>query len=151
MKNTIIEPPLVENRSDQRAAVAFAVQARKVLCQRYQDEFTLTTTASGAYEAIYTSETIPDDSAWEFDALILGRATAGGAARARYEFAGLVYRESGGAATLEGGAFTVLVAIESVAGFNAQLSVTGNTVSVDVRDDGVRTMDWRALVMVREV
>ncbi len=117
--------------------------------QRYQGHFSLETAATGVFATIWDSGAMPDNSAWEVDAYIVGRASAGGAARARYKLVGLFYREAAGAATQEG-ATLALVSMESVAGFNAQFAVSGNTVLLQVTDDGVRTMDWVALIHLRE-
>ncbi len=116
--------------------------------QRYSTAQSLTTSASGAYAAIWTDD-IPDNSSWIVEAHVVGRATAGGAARAGYKIAALFYREGGGA--VQQGATTVIMSAESVAAFDARFAVSGNAVTVQVLDDGVRTMAWVAIIQVQEV
>ena len=116
--------------------------------QRYSKSFTLTTAATGVNTTIWSDE-IPDNTSWTVEFQVLGRATAGGAARAVYRKIGLFYRE-GGAAVQEG-ATTTVSAITSIGGFLASLGVSGNNVRVQVLDDGVRTVLWEALIWVQEV
>jgi len=116
--------------------------------QRYSKTFTLTTAATGAVTTIWSDE-IPDNTSWTVEFQVLGRATAGGAARAVYRKMGLFYREGGGA--VQEGAVTTIAAITSVGGFLAALGVSGNDVRVQVLDDAVRTVSWQALIWVQEV
>lgn len=116
---------------------------------RYAAAFPLTTAATGTYTAIWTDE-IPDNSSWFVEAMVVGRATAGGAARAGYRFQGLFYREGGGAVQ-EGATAVIVPPIESVVAFDARFAVSGNDVLVQVLDDGARTVAWQAIIAVQEV
>lgn len=156
MRNSV--PAVVSNRKVNEGNVGswandemgpLAKELRAFANQRYQAQFALTTAATGTFATIWASDAMPDNSVWEVDVYVVGRASSGGAARARYKLAGLFFREVASVATQEG-ATLALVTLESVAGFDAQLTVSANTVLCQVRDDGVRTMDWMALVHVRE-
>lgn len=116
---------------------------------RYTTVKNLSTAATGAYTTIWTDE-IPDNSSWEVEVRVLARATAGGAARASYNFRGLFYREGAGAAQEGALAFDV-PPIESIAAFDATFLVSGNSIAVQVLDDGARTVRWQAIVSVQEV
>lgn len=122
-------------------------QLRDFANQREHAQAILTTHASGATETIW-SEDMPDTVSWNCRAIVTGRATAGGSARVTYEIAGLFYRD-GGALTQQGATAT-LVAISSVVGFFVQFSISANTLRVQVLDDGLRTMNWTAVVIVQE-
>lgn len=130
-------------------------QARTALNSRELTKKTLTTAATGVLTTIFSEElpftgALAVSGAWAVDAHILGRATAGGAAHARYELSGLFWREAGGAMAQEG-ATVVLVAIESIGALDATLSASANSVIVQVKDDGVRTVAWSCVVEIAEV
>lgn len=115
--------------------------------QREHATAKVTTVATGAYTVIW-SEAFPDTTAWYVTAIVSGRATAGGIARAAYEFSGLFYSE--GALTQEG-ATASRFSVSSVAFFNARFNIAGQNLQVQVLDDGVRAMNWTAVVIVQEV
>ncbi len=108
----------------------------------------LTTYASGVLETVWTSDEMPGGVAWEVDAYVLG-VSADHTKAARYVLSGL-FRRAGGDA-IQVGATTVQVSVESVAGFDAALDVSGGSVITQVQDDGAETMSWSALMYVREV
>lgn len=116
--------------------------------QRYSALKLLTTAGTGVYTTAW-SDDMPDNSSWIVELHVVGRATAGGAARAGYKLSGLFYREAGGVATQQG-ATTSLMAIESVAAFDARFAVSANGVLAQVLDDGARTMAWSVVVNVQE-
>lgn len=149
MKNTVQAAALKEGRSADREWIEVINGAKKALDQRYEATFLLTTVHTGVMTTIWASDDMPLSSAWEIQAVILCRASAGGTARARYVIEGLFYRDAGVA--VQEGATLAAVTIESVAAFDVQFAVSGNGVLVQVQDDAVRTVDWSAMVKVREV
>lgn len=149
MKNTVQAAAVKEGRSDDREWADLINGAKKALDQRYEATFTKRTTASGVMETIWASDDMPLNSAWEIQATILGRASAGGTARARYVLEGLFYRDAAGSA--QEGATLASVTIESVAAFGVQFATSGNGVILQVQDDGVRTVSWSAMIKIREV
>lgn len=116
--------------------------------QREHAQSTIQTAHTGVYTTIWT-EALPENAAWSVSAHVVARAVAGGAARAMYQIAGLFFREAGGAVVQEG-ATSVLVAIASIGGFNAQFAISGNDLRVQVLDDAVRTVNWTAVAVVAE-
>ena len=149
MKNTVDASALKEGRSDEREQVSLANASKRALDQRYEATFTVTTAATGVATTIWNSDDMPINSAWEVQATVLGRASAGGGARGRYVVEGLFYRDAG--AAVQEGATLLVVAIESVAALDVQFAVLGNAVTLTVQDDGVRTVDWSAMIKLREV
>jgi hypothetical protein len=131
-----------------REAVPMLGRLRKFANQREQIQVVLATNSTGVFTTIW-AETMSDNVSWAVDAHIIARATSGGAARARYEIAGLFFREAGGAATQFGATVTVL-AIESAAGFDVQFTLGGNDLVLQVQDDAAHTVDWSAVVVVSE-
>jgi hypothetical protein len=122
-------------------------QLRSFANQREHTKTTLTTAATGVYTTIW-SEAAPDGAAWYATAFIVGRATVGGNARAAYELRGLFYRDSG--ALTQEGATSVTFSAESVAAFDTRFNITSNTLTVQVLDDAVHTMDWTCVVVIEE-
>lgn len=108
----------------------------------------VTTNATGAYVTAW-SEDVPDQVTWLVTASVAARAVSGGSARAGYVFAGAFYRD-GGALTQQG-ITASLFSAESVLAFDARFNILGNTLQVQVLDDGARTVDWQAVVTVQEV
>lgn len=150
MKATCDQPELAELRDKEKQAFRLVNQLRRFANLTYTSRFLLDTAATGAVTPAWTSDTVPEGVTWAVTADVIGIATAGGAGRAWYELRGLFYRNVGGALTQES-VTAVSLSIETPAGFDASLSVSGNTVLANVRDDGVRTVSWSVLIQAREV
>lgn len=152
MRNTVPSPQFQEKRSDETERASLVNDCKKALDYRYIVRLLMTTAGTGTYTSFRATPwgEMPDDSAWSFDAYVLGRAVSGGAARALYHLEALFYRESGAGVVQEGATVTV-ASLESVAAFDARFLASGNGVSVQVLDDGVRTMDWTLVAQVSEV
>jgi hypothetical protein len=116
-----------------------------------QVRVTVTTAATGAFAVIWTSEDMAPGSVWSMDYHIVARATAGLAARARYDQAALFYREIGGATSQQGASGVITSSIESIIAWTNRFRVVGNAIVIEVLDDGVCTVNWDAFIEVREV
>ncbi|WP_372809442.1 hypothetical protein [Litorivivens sp.] len=99
---------------------------------------TLQTT--GATPSTVWSLTLPDESAFTVTTEITAK-QANSSHRASYRLAALVYRDAGGAATIQG-TTQRLIDIESNASWNADIVVSGNDVIVQVTGVAATTIDW---------
>jgi hypothetical protein len=127
-----------------REAMPFLAQARAAANQEYNAAFEVRTAATGTFTSIWTSDSIQTNRALLVEARIVGRATVAG--RAAYILRGLFSNEAGVVA--QQGTTQVDYSEESVAGFDARFLVSGQTIALQVRDDGLLTVDWLALVKV---
>ncbi len=148
---TVSEPEIRESRSSDAEIYRLANATRAAANMVSRVRVTTTTVHTGVFTTIWTSAEMPEGSAWAIDYAIVWRTTAGVAGRGRYDQNALFYREPAGAATQQGATGTVAPAIESIAAFSAQFAIVGNTIVVQVLDDGVSTADWDAFIEVREV
>jgi len=151
MDNTVRTPvspraPTEDNLLDwvQREAVRFMQEQRAKSNQRYHDTFEYAGAGTGAFETAWTSSAMPSNSAWEVDVLVIGISADGNAAR--YKFSGLFKRTTGDAS--QSGATHVITPIEDVAAWDADFSVSGQTVLVQVKSD--RAVSWSVMPQVRE-
>lgn len=151
MFQTVATPDLKEARSDDKEKTQLANALRRAVNMTSRARAALTTEALGVFTTIWLSEDMPTGSVWSVDYHIVARTIAGVAGRARYDQAALFYREPAGSTTQQGATQTISPAIESIAAFSAQFLVSGNAIAVQVLDDGVSTVDWDALIEVREV
>lgn len=89
------------------------------------------------------SAVVPRNSSWTITATVTGRGTTGGASLMVIfgveDFAGTT-------TVIGGGTWTALFTQFDVAGMDAQLLLSGNTVTLEVIDDGVQPMNWRAFI-----
>ncbi len=106
--------------------------------------FTLSTAATATFTNIWTSDPMPTNSAWFVEARVLTFASAGAAQRCAYIRHGLFYNDAGTVA--QQGTTTATYSEESAAGADVQLVVDGQTVTLDVKDDGTSTFWWVAVV-----
>ena len=121
----------------------------------YTGSFTITTTGAGQTTtgtplAIFTSPALLDNSSYWVEAWVTARDTAGGQ-RALYLRQACVYRQGGGAATLLGGTPLAPVTVEPVAGWDADITVTGNTFTVTVTGAAATTLNWVCTVRYQGV
>jgi hypothetical protein len=105
---------------------------------------TQTTTATTT--SLYTLA-IPDNSMAAIDVVVIARATAS-ADRAYYTIRAGVYRNAAGAATILGS--VVQTSTESVAGWDATITVSGNNAIVSVTSTAV-TINWACNVRYQAV
>ncbi len=106
--------------------------------------FTLTTAASGAFTNIWTSDPVPTDTTWGVRVRVVGHSTAGAAQTADYGRVATFRNTAGTVAQV--GATQSLWSIETAAAMDVRVQVSGQTIQVDVRDDGVSTVAWKAYV-----
>lgn len=124
----------------------FLREARDAANAEYHSTRTVSTAATGTYTNIWTSDSMPTDSAWDVRCVVLARATAGAAQRASYEICGLFYNVAG--TVSQQGTSTLTYEEESAAGMNVRLQVSGQTVQLDVLDDGISTIAWVARIHI---
>lgn len=148
---TVSYADLKENRSEDKEKTQFANAVKRAVNMVSRVRVTLATAATGTYTAAWTSEDMPEGSAWAIDAHVVARATSGPAGRNRYDQGALFYRQSGGAATQQGATVALSPTIASIAGANVQFAIVGNAIAFRVADDGASHMDWDAFIEGREV
>jgi hypothetical protein len=102
----------------------------------------------GAYHVI-ASIPILDDSAMLIEATAVARRTDA-ADRAGYSRKAIVYREAGGAATLQGTIDTPLTR-ESNTQWNVTIGVNGNNAEIRVRGAAASTVNWNVCWVLSEV
>lgn len=129
-----------------REAIPLLRQLRARANDVYHAVFELSTAASGAFATIWTSDAMPTDSAWFVEVRVIGRASAGTDQRTAYVARGTFYNDSGTVA--QQGSTSSDYAEESAAGCDLRFAVSGQTVTFDVKDDGVSTYSWLAFVSV---
>lgn len=150
MKATVEQSDWKPGRSSDEELSRLTGQMRGAMNARYSaGPFTLTTAATATLATIWTSDDIPTNAAWEVDALVVG-ISSDGLQAARYHLSALFRRASGGSIA-QVGATSAVVSIEDAAGFNAAFTTSGNAVLLQVRDDGVSTMNWSAHIEGRRV
>lgn len=125
----------------------FLQQARTALNDEYRVRKTLITASTNTYTTVWTSDAMPLSSAWSVDARVTGHATTNMPNDGRSDISGLFYRQSGNAA--QSGATTTTVALLP-AGYGVQFAVSGQSVLVQVKDDGAHSVTWAAHVYIRE-
>jgi hypothetical protein len=147
MNPTVSAQPLREERSSDREKVNLVNGLRTAANLTTRIRPTLTTTGTGVFTLLWQSEEIPEGVAWTIEVLIVGR---GLGARCQFGATALYYREPAGVATLQG-AVTMFTNITSDGALSASFGLIGNTATISVLDNGVITMNWDALVEIREV
>lgn len=116
---------------------------------RYVGYFSHTTEGTATFETAWTSDTVPGSATWEVDARIVARATDGSSAL--YWVTGLFKRVSSAALAQVGSTASVVTAIEDVAGWDVQLTTSGNAVILQVKGDAARTVKWAVMPSLREL
>lgn len=103
-------------------------------------------TTSNATQTPLWSFTLADNTVYWFEANVAARRTAGGATadRAGYRLFCCVFREAAGGATLVG--TVVQDARESVVGWDATFTVSGNDLRLSVTGEASRTIQWAATI-----
>lgn len=151
MRNTVRIPLSERDIKDPAAAVdalnkeirPILRQVRDALNQTTDECPSLETAATGTFTTIWSTPDLRTDSAIQLEALVLGRApsqTCGYVVRAlAYNRAGLVGFQ---------GASTTDFSAESAAACDVQFAISGQTVVLQVKDDGANTYQWRARVSV---
>jgi len=126
-----------------RELLPLLIQLREALNIRYIAPFEITTSGTGAWTTIYTSDDIPVGQDWLVEAEIRAKATG---ARSAWIIRGLFYNDG---TTAQSGS-TVLEYEQNLSTFDVRFSVVGNHITVDVKDNGVLSVDWLCIVTLRE-
>lgn len=141
MKFPVTKPKLTEKRSDERNVFELVNQLRDLAGLRAQVRVRGNTPGDGSYVTIW-SDVFPEGS-YHLDVTVIGRGTSGGAWYS--EQAGI--QNFGGVLSAIGGmAFTDFR--EDAAAMDERLILDGETVALQVRDDGVQAMSWTAFISV---
>lgn len=148
---TVSQQPLRQDRSSPKETTDLANATRRGVNMISRARVTFTTAATGVFTTVWTSEEMPEGSAWALDYHIVCRTTAGTPGRCRYDQDALFFREVGGVATQQGATGTISPAIESIVAASAQFLVVGNTIAIQVLDDGLSTFNWDVMIEGREV
>ena len=132
---------LIEGRSNEKEVFKTVNKLRDQSLLRYENKATGATLGAGAYVTLW-SATVPRNSSWHITATTVGRGTTGGAAYEQsvgvQNFAGVV--------TVIGGTEQVTFIREDNAAMDATFSLTGDVISLTVRDDAVQPMTWNTWV-----
>lgn len=150
MPKTIEAGALNEGRSKEREVYQLVNKLRDFANTPFLIKADLDTAATGVLTALWTSAEVPEGAVWRVAAVIIGRATASGPAVVTADIYALFYRQSGGSLTQQDVTYSASTPIATVAGTDADIVVSGNTVVVKVQDDGVRPYSWSAIVTVME-
>lgn len=142
MKRSITYAPLIEKKSDERN-VREVVNQLQQLASNWTQQVRVrgATAGDGTYVSLWT-DTMPVGS-YFLSATVLGRGTTGGAWYRVWE--GL--QNFAGTVTVIGGSANVIQK-EDAAAMDAKFTVTGTSVSLQVRDDAAQGMTWVAIVEV---
>lgn len=103
----------------------------------------LDTAGTAVFTNIWTSESMPTDSTWLTEVRITGTSATQHCA---YVLRGVFGNTAGAVAQV--GTTSIEYAEESAAGLDVQLVVSGQTVTLDVKDDGAGTFVWVAVIRV---
>lgn len=133
---------LQENRSSEKETVTAIMKLRDQALLRFETNVTGATTGNGAFVTLW-SATVPKNSTWNVTASVTGRGTTGGAA---YALAGGVQDFAGVASVIGGGFPGITIIGEDAVAMNAKWDLTGSVLSLQVRDDAVQPMAWKAFV-----
>lgn len=105
-------------------------------------------TVGAATNTLWTSPALLDNSSHWVEVWVTVRDTASGS-RAMYQRQACIFRQAGGAATILTGVLAP-VTVESVAGWDADIDVTGNTFRVRVTSTAL-TLNWAASIRYQAV
>lgn len=133
---------LTEGRSKEKETFIVVNKLRTQALLRGEFATDLKTTGNGVFATLW-SATIPDRSTWTVQATITGRGTTGGAS---YVLVTSPQNYAGAVSIVGGGTWSVLYAAEDAAAMDAQLVLNGDVLELNVQDDGVQPMTWRAFV-----
>ena len=150
MPKTIDAGALAEHRSKEREVFGLANKLRDFANHTFRLRSSIDTAATGVLSTIWTSPEMPEKAVWRVSAQIVGRATSGGAAVVTADIYALFYRELAGSVTQEDVTYSASTPIATVAGTDADIVISGETILVQVQDDGTREFSWTAVVSVLE-
>lgn len=133
-------PPINLAKATQAERDKLLIQLQRQNSLRSPVEASVSTPGNGAYAVLWFGEA--PLGTWLVEASMAGNGTTGSAI---YQLVAGV-RTVGGVSTLVGGGYTTLVAAEDGAAMDARFVLTAGVLYLQVRDDGVQPMDWRAVV-----
>jgi len=148
---TVQQPEIKDGVSSDKEKIKLANALRRATNMVSQSRVQLTTAATATYTAIWTSDEMPEGSVWSIEAYVFYRAAAGASSCARYWRTALFFRDPAGVVTQLGATGNVATPIFAIVAFDARFAIVGNTIGVQVLDDGAATADWDATITAREV
>ena len=98
------------------------------------------TVAAGVTDTLWDLD-LEDETAYYVQAKVLAQ-EVGGAGRAGYNIAAIVYRDGGGVATLQGGSYTTLAEVESDSGWACVFDVSGDLIRLRATGDTANVTNW---------
>lgn len=122
---------------------ATAVSQIRLQRNVYHDYGSVQTT--NATQTTVWTETLDDESSYIIKAYVVGKKNDS-TARAVYGKVACVYRDAGGGATIQGSVGDIFSDIESVAGWDATITVSSNAARVSVTGAASTTVDWKVQV-----
>ena len=143
-----VEQRVVAGRKDPKA-VELALEQLRTFCNRVPTTVqTLTTNATGAMTALYTSGEVPFDSTVTMQAKVHGRSDDG-TVYATYEMVAMFYRGETGSVAQLGATQDKHTPIESNALLDADLVTTDDRLVLQVNDGGLGIVHWSAWIELR--
>ena len=146
MLSTVTAAPLRQDRSSEKEKTDLPNDLRRAMNITTRSRLQLTTAATNVYTTIWTSEDMPEGSAWSVEVALVGRGTN---ARILIDTIALFFREVAGVATIQGAAS--VAAFGFPAGLSATFATSGNKILLNVTDGGLTTINWDVVVETREV
>lgn len=134
-------PALHEPRSDKKEEYKLINALRDCVAVWGDGQFTGDTLGDGAYVTLWSSD-VPA-GAWRVRADVTGIGSTGGAV---YQIDLAVSNPDGITAVTIGGTAQMTFQREAVAAMDARLDLTGTMLALQVRDDGVVAMSWKAIL-----
>jgi hypothetical protein len=129
---------LIERKSDEQDVFSVVNELWAHLLVRPAFRVRGSTVGDGSYVAVW-SDTVPTGAGVYLKAVVIGVGTGN---NAWYEIQAGVKNTAGVLAVI--GATAVTVQREDAAAADARFSTSGTTVSLEVRDDAVNSMNWTA-------
>jgi hypothetical protein len=140
VKRPIPYPNLIEKKSDERNVRELVNALADIGRYQFVTRVRSSTPGDGVFKAIWT-DTMQMNTSVFIEARIVGFGTGNDA----WFILQQGIRDAAGTLTTIGGT-PVLVQRETAAATDVRFTTTGETVSLEVRDDGVNSMTWTALV-----
>lgn len=141
MNNFAVSISQIQAHSSDREKLRVGEQLRTQALLRFETNATGTSDGAGTWLTLW-SGTVPANSSHAVRAQVVGRGTTRGAV---YEISAGA-QDFAGTASLIGGGFVVTVALEDAVAMDVRWLLTGSVLALQVRDDAVQAMAWKAFV-----
>ncbi len=131
----------IQAHSADKEKLRVGEQLRTQALLRFETSAMGTSDGLGTWLTLW-SGTVPRDASVAVRAQVVGRGTTGGAV---YELSAGA-QDFAGTASLISGGIAITVALEDNAAMDSRWTLTGSVLALQVRDDAVQAMNWKAFV-----